>query len=61
MFLAVFSGVQHSGKTLMEDGYMRMVKATAEEGTELLGYTIMLIAMIELWVAMPKLIEKLKN
>ncbi len=48
-------------KTLMEDGYMRMVKATAEEGTELLGYTIMLIAMIELLVVIPKLIEKLEN
>lgn len=50
-----FFGRESFWKTLMEDGYMRMVKATAEEGIELLGYTFLLIAMIELLLSVPKL------
>ncbi len=43
---------------LMEDGYMRNVKATVEEGVELLGYSLVFIALIELLVGIPKLLKQ---
>ena len=35
-------------KALMGDGYVRVVKNVVEEGTELLGYSIVMIAAVEL-------------
>ena len=37
-------------EAVMGDGYMRVVKNIAEEGTELMGYTLLLISAVEfLW------------
>ncbi len=51
-FLTVFVFSRLFGKktfwmALMDDGYMRTVKNAAEEGTELLGYTLIAIAAVE--------------
>lgn len=53
-----FFGREKFWRTLMEDGYLRMVKATAEEGIELLGYCLLFIALIELLVSIPGLLNQ---
>ena len=59
--LHVFSrlwGKSDNWKTLLEDNYRRVFKDLAEEGIELVSYSILLIATIQLFLTLKSLISK---
>ncbi len=51
-------GKSDNWKTLLEDNYRRVFKDLAEEGIELVSYSILLIATIQLFLTLKSLISK---